>query len=125
MIYKVGMLCKHFKGFTLLDKNIYEIIKIGVNGNELSDDITYTGDGNVSSASNLVVYANIFQNYKLFAREYDDISSELPDDMKNQFGQIIKVQPLTDDEIEQVKDSDFIENKKKAVASKFKEKQKK
>ena len=30
MTYKVGMLCKHFKGNDLLEKNIYRIEKLGL-----------------------------------------------------------------------------------------------
>lgn len=121
MIYKIGMLCKHFKGETLEDKNIYEIIKIGVSGAEIDEnEIKYTGDGELKTAKNLVVYANIFQNNKLFAREYEDISSELTPEKQQQFSQKLKVQPLTDDEIKLVKDPNFIENKMIKTAEKFK-----
>ena len=81
MIYKVGMLCKHFKGKNLEEKNIYEIKEIGVKGTDIDKSIiTYTGDNELESATNLVVYSNIFQNNKLFCREYEDISSELSDE---------------------------------------------
>ena len=30
MMYKVGDYCKHFKGHDLFEKNIYQIIKLGV-----------------------------------------------------------------------------------------------
>jgi len=125
MIYTVGMLCKHFKGSNLLEKNIYRIVSIGVNGCDLSDDITYTGDNDVESATNLVVYANIFQNDKLFAREYDDISSGLSDEKKQQFNQDLKVQPLTEDEIRFVSTNEFIKAKEVAVNEKFNQKIKK
>ena len=125
MIYSIGMLCKHFKGNSLLEKNIYKIIKLGVNGNDLTDDITYSGDGDVLNSKNLVIYANIFQDNKLFAREYEDISSKLSDEKKSQFNQEIKVQPLTEEEIIIVNSPDFIESKKIAVAEKFMEKKKK
>ena len=78
MIYSVGMVCKHFKGEHLLEKNIYRIEKLGVDGKDIDVSlITYTGDGELFTAKNLVVYSNIFQDYKLFAREYEDISGEL------------------------------------------------
>jgi hypothetical protein len=125
MIYSIGMLCKHFKGNSLLEKNIYKIIKLGVNGNDLTDDITYSGDGEVLNSKNLVIYANIFQDNKLFAREYEDISSKLSDEKKSQFNQEIKVQPLTEEEIIIVNSPDFIESKKIAVAEKFMEKKRK
>ena len=114
MIYKIGMLCKHFKGNNLLEKNIYRIIQIGVNGSDLTENVKYTGDGDFFSARNLVVYENIFQEDALFAREYEDISSEL-----------LKVQPLTNEEIESISSKEFVNLKKKVVADKFKEMKKK
>lgn len=121
MIYKIGMLCKHFKGETLLEKNIYRIEKLEVEGKDIdSSIITYTGDGVLLEAQNLVVYSNIFQDNKLFTREYEDISGELSKEKQEMFNQELKVQPLTDEEIETIKDEDFIEQKKKLVLSKFK-----
>ncbi len=121
MIYKVGMLCKHFKGADLLEKNIYRIEQLGVNGSEVDASIvTYTGDGTLETATNLVVYSNIFQDGKMFAREYEDISSELTDEKKSAFNQTLKVQPLTDEEISFIGNPDFVEKKKTLVLSKFK-----
>lgn len=120
MIYEIGMLCKHFKGTDLLEKNIYRIEKLGVNGTDIDGSlITYTGDGELLKATNLVVYANIFQDNKLFCREYEDISGELSNEKKEAFNQIIKVQPLTEEEISIVNNEDFIENKKRLVEKKF------
>ena len=83
MMFKVGMLCKHFKGKDLLEKNIYRIEKIGVDGKDIdSSKIIYTGDKDLLLSKNLVIYSNIFQEDKLFAREYDDLVSELSDDKK-------------------------------------------
>ena len=63
MIYKVGMLCKHFKGNNLLEKNIYRIEQIGVDGKDINSNlITYTGDKDLFTSKNLVVYSNIFQD---------------------------------------------------------------
>lgn len=121
MIYKIGMLCKHFKGETLLEKNIYRIERLEVEGKDIdSNIITYTGDGVLLEAQNLVVYSNIFQDNKLFTREYDDISGKLTKEKQEMFNQELKVQPLTDEEIETIKDEKFIEQKKKLVLSKFK-----
>lgn len=123
MIYNVGMLCKHFKGNDLLDKNIYRIEKLGVNGIDIDETlITYTGDGDLTNATNLVVYANIFQNNKLFCREYEDISGELSEEKKIAFNQTIKVQPLTDEEISLINTPEFIQNKTEFVAKKFSKK---
>lgn len=120
MIYKVGMLCKHFKGTDLLEKNIYRIEKIGVNGSDIDTSlITYTGDGELSTATNLIVYSNIFQDNKLFCREYEDISGKLSEEKKEQFNQMIKVQPLTDEEISIISSEEFIQNKNEMVAKKF------
>ena len=123
MIYNIGMLCKHFKGNDLLEKNIYRIENLGVNGSNIDESlITYTGDGILATATNLVVYSNIFQDNKLFCREYEDISGELADEKKEMFNQTIKVQPLTDEEISIVNSEEFIENKKELVAKKFSKK---
>ena len=120
MIYEIGMLCKHFKGTDLLEKNIYRIEKLGVNGTDIDGTlITYTGDGDLSTATNLVVYSNIFQDNKLFCREYEDISGELSDEKKTMFNQTIKVQPLTEEEIKIINNADFIENKKEYIVKKY------
>ena len=120
MIYQIGMFCKHFKGKTLLDKNIYQIINLGISGKDIDTSrITYTGDGELSTAENLVVYANIFQNNKLFTREYEDISGELSPEKQQQFLQTIKVQPLTDEEIAIVTSPKFIEEKSLQTKEKY------
>ena len=121
MIYKIGMLCKHFKGENLLEKNIYRIEQLGVEGKDINETlITYTGDGELLTAKNLVVYSNIFQENKLFAREYDDISGELSSEKKEMYNQKIKVQPLTKIEIDMINEDNFVTEKKKLVLSKFK-----
>ena len=123
MIYKIGMFCKHFKGTNLFEKNIYRIENIGVDGSNIDESlITYTGDGILSTATNLVVYSNIFQDNKLFCREYEDISGELSNEKKEMFNQNIKVQPLTDEEISIINSEDFIKNKKELVAKKYSKK---
>ena len=95
MEYKTGMLCKHFKGENLLEKNIYRIEQIGVEGKDINETlITYTRDGEFLTAKNLVVYSNIFQENKLFAREYDDISGELSSEKKEMYNQEIEALPL-------------------------------
>lgn len=120
MIYKVGMLCKHFKGQKLADKNIYKIIALGVDGDSLdTNQVTYTGDGDLVTAKNLVVYANIFQNNKLFAREYEDISSELAPEKQQNFSQTLKVQPLNQQEIAMVSSPDFAKLKARQIKDKF------
>ena len=101
MLYKVGMLCKHFKGKTLLDKNIYKIIKLGLSGKDVDTSmVIYTGEGILEDASNLVLYQNIFQENKYFVREYEDISFRLSDDKREDFGQEFRVEPLSEEEID-------------------------
>jgi hypothetical protein len=120
MIYKVGMLCKHFKGKDLLEKNIYRIEQIGVDGKDIDDSlITYTGEGNLRSATNLIVYSNIFQDNKMFCREYEDISQELSNNKQQEFCQKIKVQPLTEEEQIYIGYESFIETKKQLILKKF------
>ena len=84
MIYKVGMFCKHFKGETLLDKNIYRIEKLHVSGDMIDENfITYSGHGRLKDAEELVVYSNVFENGKLFAREYSDLSSQIDEEKQS------------------------------------------
>ena len=63
---------------------------------------------------------NIFQENKLFTREYDDISGELSPEKKEMYNQEIKVQPLTQIEIKMINETNFITEKKKMVLLKFK-----
>lgn len=121
MIYRKGMLCKHFKGESLLEKNIYEILKVNVNGKDIDENnIIYTGNSNLKDSVNLVIYKNIFQNNKVFAREYNDISSYLTKDEKIKYNQNIKVQPLTEEEINVIYNESFIKEKKNFTLKKFK-----
>lgn len=90
---KKGDYCKHFKGKDLSEKNIYEILEIGVK---------YSGDASDKPIENLVVYKNIFQG-KIFARELEDLITELPPEKQAQYGQKYRVEKLTPEEIEIVK----------------------
>lgn len=90
---KKGDLCKHFKGSNLNEKNIYEILEVGV---------TYSGDASDKPIQNLVIYKNIFQG-KIFARELEDLIEELSPEKQKQFGQKYRVEKLTEEEILQVK----------------------
>lgn len=120
MIYKIGMLCKHFKGRNLIEKNIYRIEKLDVNGIDVDENtITYTGDNNLKKATNLVIYSNIFQDNKLFCREYEDISQELCEDKKVMFNQTLKVQPLTEEEEKIIQENDYIESKRQYILKKY------
>lgn len=98
----VGDLCKHFKGETLLEKNIYQIISKGVK---------YTGDCVSASLENLVVYQNIFQENLVFCREEADLCTTLSFENQEKYHQTYRVQKLTDVERLIVKDPLFIEEK--------------
>lgn len=104
MNLKVGDLCKHFKGNNLLEKNIYEIIAVGV---------TYTGESAKKPLDNLVVYKNLFQEGKIFTREYDDLMGELSEEKQKQYGQIHRIEKLTEKEIKEVKTEEFKREKLK------------
>lgn len=88
-----GDLCKHFKGSCLEEKNIYEILEVGVK---------YSGDASDKKIEDLVIYKNIFQN-KIFAREMRDLIEELPIEKQKLYGQVHRVEKLTPEEIEIVK----------------------
>lgn len=89
---KKGDLCKHFKGTNLDEKNIYEILEVGVK---------YSGDASEKSIENLVIYKNIFQG-KIFARELEDLIAELPQEKQVKYGQVHRIEKLNDSEIEYV-----------------------
>lgn len=102
MYIKAGDLCKHFKGNSLLEKNIYEIIAVGV---------IYTGEGANKPLDNLVVYKNLFQEGKMFTREYADLVEELSEEKQKQYGQKHRIEKLTEDEAKIVKSEQFIKEK--------------
>lgn len=92
-MFQKGDLCKHFKGTNLDEKNIYEILEVGVK---------YSGDASENPIENLVIYKNIFQG-KIFARELRDLVEELSPEKQAQYGQVHRVEKLTKDEIEYIK----------------------
>ena len=69
MIYKIGMLCKHFKGNNLLEKNIYRIEQIGVDGKDINSNlITYTGDNDLFTSK---IYIRINRNSNIMVSLYN------------------------------------------------------
>ena len=90
---KKGDWCKHFKGTNLDEKNIYIVLATGV---------TYSGDNSTKPLVNLVVYKNVFQN-KIFVREIEDLIAELPKEKQEMYGQVHRVDKLTQEEINYVK----------------------
>ena len=112
MELKVGDICKHFKGETLVEKNIYEILAVNVK---------YTGT-KVDDLSGLVVYRALFQEDKFFTREYSDLVEELSDEEKEIYHQYYRVQKLTDEELEFISTVDFIQKKKVYIFNKHEKK---
>ena len=104
-----GMICKHFKGETLVEKNIYQILAVNV---------AYMGD-NGFDLSNMVIYKPLFQEGKVFAREYDDLVAELTDEQRNIYHQTQRVEPLSDEELLQIKDEEFILKKQAYINEKY------
>lgn len=94
---KIGDFCKHFKGKTLLEKNIYEILLLNV---------IYSGDNATKKLDDLVVYKNIFDG-KIFTREASDIFGELSLEKQQEFNQVYKVQKLTDEEIQEINTEEY------------------
>lgn len=109
MELKEGMLCKHFKGINLIEKNIYQILAINV---------TYTGD-NDYDLSNMVIYKPLFQEGKVFAREYTDLTQELSEEEKDKYSQTYRVEPLTDEEAYIITTDEYIEAKNAYIKEKY------
>lgn len=104
---KVGEYYKHFKGETLIEKNIYEI---------LQTNVIYTGEA-MQDVNDLVVYKNIFDN-KVFTREASDMLKELEPDKQAKYHQQTRVQKLTDEEIKAIKSEDYIAKKQEYLNNK-------
>ena len=109
MELKEGMICKHFKGKTLVEKNIYQIIAVNV---------TYTGDNGLDLCD-MVIYKPLFQEGKVFAREYEDLVGELRPEQKQEYHQNRRVEPLSDEELNQIKDEEFISQKLEYLSQKY------
>ena len=101
-MFKKGDLCKHFKGKDLIQKNIYEVLEIGVK---------YTGTAE-GIKDKLIVYRNIFQEDKIFAREESELAEQLEECMQREFRQKYRVEKLTQEEIEMIRTEEFIKAKK-------------
>lgn len=109
MELKEGMICKHFKGETLIEKNIYEIVAVNPE---------YTGT-KVFPSDATVIYKSIFQEGKCFVREYDDLVLELSDEDKEKYQQSYRVEPLTDEELIMINDPEFIKQKLEYLEQKY------
>ena len=98
---EVGSLYKHFKGNSLVEKNIYRILDINPK---------YTGTSNFPN-DNFVIYESIFQDGLCFIREYNDLVQELSDEEKDKYKQNHRIEKLNDEELELIKDESFIKEK--------------
>ena len=101
-MFKKGDLCKHFKGKDLIQKNIYEVLETGVKYTGTAEGIT----------DKLIVYKNIFQEDKIFAREESQLAEQLEESKQEEFRQKYRVEKLTQEEIEMIKTEKFIKAKK-------------
>lgn len=110
MNLKVGDIVKHFKGESLIEKNIYEILAI---------DVKYTGEKTIDLSS-LVIYKPLFQDNKYFAREYEDLVGKLSDEEILKYGQETRIQKLTNEELELIKSTDFKLKKEEYIKNKYK-----
>lgn len=104
-----GDIVKHFKGKDLIEKNIYEIIAVGPK---------YTGTNDFTEEP-MVIYRPIFQVGKTFIREYDSLIEELSPTEKEEYGQINRVNILTEDELSTVKSPEFISKKIEFLVQKY------
>lgn len=111
-MFQKGDLCKHFKGETLVEKNIYEVLETGV---------IYTGECEGVQGS-LVVYRNVFQEGKVFTREERDLLAELSPDKQEKFHQRARVEKLTPEETATIQTEAFRQAKLAYMQQKMEEK---
>ncbi len=116
-MYEKNMMCKHFKGKTLLEKNIYQIIDINILGKDLPPNIIYTGEDENYLNNKLIVYKEIFQN-KIFAREEKDLKEILSKEKQQLSNQLYRVQPLNEEEIKIINNKEFKKDKLNIIISK-------
>lgn len=111
MLLKKGDYVKHFKGENLVEKNIYEIIAVNP---------VYTGEK--ECFPELIIYAPLFQEGKLFVREYDDLVKELSPEQKELHHQQHRIDLLTEDELNLIKTEEFIAKKMAYIEEKYSKK---
>jgi hypothetical protein len=95
-------LLAEFKGKDIIQKNIYEVLETGVKYTGTAEGIT----------DKLIIYKNIFQEDKIFAREESQLAEQLEESKQKEFGQKYRVEKLTQEEIEMIKTEEFIKAKK-------------
>lgn len=112
MFLKKGDIVKHFKGETLVEKNIYVILAVNPE---------YTGEKEYDNEP-VIIYAPIFQEGKTFIREYDDLVKPLSNEEKEIYHQEHRVDVLTEDELELIKTDEFVAKKMAYIEEKYGEK---
>lgn len=100
MILKQGDIVKHFKGESLVEKNIYEIVAVNP---------VYTGEK--ETFPEVVIYTPLFQTDKYYVREYDDLVCELTSEQQELYHQQHRIDLLTEDELALIKTDEFIAKK--------------
>lgn len=111
MILKKGDYVKHFKGETLVEKNIYEIVAVNPE---------YTGDK--VNFPEVVIYAPLFQEGKCYVREYEDLAAELTIEQQEMYHQQHRIDVLTEAEINLIKTDEFIAKKMAYIEEKYNKK---
>ena len=103
---------KHFKGETLLEKNIYKILAVNP---EYTGTKEYVEDP-------VVIYESLFQDDKIFVREYQDLVEELSEDEKELYHQVHRLEHLTQAELDLINSPEFIQAKKAFIEEKYQNK---
>lgn len=112
MFLKKGDIVKHFKGKSLIEKNIYVILAVNPE---------YTGDKEFDYDP-VVIYAPLFQEGKTFIREYDDLIRPLSEEERMMYHQERRVDILTEDELNLIKTDEFIKKKREYIEEKYEKK---
>lgn len=111
MYLKKGDIVKHFKGETLVEKNIYEIIAVNPE---------YTGEN--PDFAEVIIYTPLFQEGKVFVREYNDLVGELTEEQQNLYHQQHRIDVLSEAELALIKTPEFVQEKMAYLEEKYKEK---
>lgn len=106
---KEGMICKHFKGENLVEKNIYRILAVKP---------VSTGTKEFPFDP-VVTYKPLFQEGKTYIREYDDLVAELSDEDKEKYHQSYRIEPLTNDELKTIFEDSFVKEKLAYLEEKY------
>ena len=93
----------------MLSGEMFAAGPVAVQGKVVSLGTSTTAEG---ITDKLIVYKNIFQEDKIFAREEGQLAEQLEESKQKEFGQKYRVEKLTQEEIEMIKTEEFIKAKK-------------